>query len=61
MTEADDSATRIVYDKLHTSDLIDIARAFELDMKGVTGKPSVHFAAHRLVLIVEVLARRVKP
>jgi len=54
----DDDEARRVYRQMDNATLLAMARAFEVDMKGVSGKPSVHFAAHRLVLIAETLADR---
>lgn len=53
---AEDGAVKAIYRRMSPCDLLALANAFEADMKGVSGKPSVHFAAHRLVLIAEVLA-----
>lgn len=61
MSEPADAATKDLYRKMGTKELVDLARAFEGDMKSASGKPSVHFAAHRLRLIAEVLAEEDNP
>lgn len=56
--ESDDVEVLKSYGTMRTKDLVDLALAFEADVKGVTGKPSMHFASHRLVLIARELAHR---
>ncbi len=61
MTDTErDLQAKVVYDRMSADELADMARALLGDLENATRDANVRFAGHRMVLIVEELARRAR-
>ncbi len=55
-----DLQAKVVYERMCVDELADMARALLGDLENASRDANVRFAGHRMVLIVEELARRAR-